>query len=1328
MMSKRFSCPRAFGLALAACFSLFSILNLAAADWPTYMRGNDRIGSTAEQLRFPLAEQWRIVSVEAPEKANTGPEGREIEGKLLRHRIDFDDAFHVAVAGKRVFYGSSVDHQVRCLDLESGDEVWNFYTGAAVRLAPTIFEGRVYIGSDDGQAYCLDASDGSVVWKRRAGPGDDMMLGRGQMISRWPVRTGILVQKGEDGGAIAYFGAGIFPHELIYLYAVDARTGEVVWKVDNISEESAGRNDLSPQGYFLANEELLVIPSGRSLPAVLDRMTGESVYKAKAAWRTDAGGVVGGTQALLADDQIYVWGAHHIFALDQKEGKVGFGWFAGRQMAVSGDAAYVANGEKVARLDRAQYAVWSGKRHALDMEIYDLNRGLRGATDPGEIKEKIAAVQDRIEELGQEGVIWSTESPCESRLIVAGSTLFAGGEDRVSAFDIATGAEAWSAAVEGEARGLVVANGKLIVSTTTGDVHCFGSGDAAGASRVAVKGTSAATSKNPFPADEFTGLYERAAEEILRETGVKRGFCLVAGSERGRLAYELAKRSELEIYGVEPDAAKVRESRERLSEAGVYGNRITVHHADLDSIPYANYFANLIVSDAVLLSGELESVGEPERIARHLKPIGGVACLGRPAGGGAMETLSESERDSWLVTLGMGPGSTFETHGAWSVLRRGALPGAGSWTHQYGEPGNTATSDDERVRGGLGVLWFGDPGEGKMVNRHEGAVGPLAVNGRLFVQGQTRIMAYDAYNGLFLWERENPDAIRTGVFQNENPGNLAASEFRLYFMERDKCHEIDAATGELKRSHRLPEKLSGGGSHEWGYVSFHNGMLFGTATMRTELEEKQRRRGKVTEDMTDGLFAIDAEKGIHKWDYRGGTIAHHTVAIGEDAIYFIDSTITSEERAAILGQDKSRFANLTPDEVKKEEARLKAQDVRLAVAVDANTGAVKWTTPVDVTDCSDFGTGGGKLTLIYKDGVLLLGGANANGHYWKQFMEGEFEKRRLVALSAEDGSVLWKKDANYRHRPIIVRDEVFAEPWAFNLRTGEQRMRENPVTGEPEPWSIMRSGHHCGMMAASPNMLMFRSGFTGFYDLEKDIGTEHFAGHRTGCWINAIPANGLVSIPEASAGCVCLFSISSTIVMEPVADREDWAIFSSTGAKLPVKRMALNLGAPGDRRAADGTPWLAYPRPKPEKETGLDLALDFGDEFYAGGKFDAINSYGLEVRGEGPSWVYGSWASGLKRFTIPLLGEKDAPARYRVRLHFSGGNGGAAGSDARAIDIKLQGKTVLEGFAVSGGDPSVRELSGIEVEKDLVVEVAPQSGNPSATGLPLLSGIEVVRM
>ncbi len=1301
-------------LARFATFTCLLTINLAgAADWPTYLRDNSRIGATDESLALPLSRQWTIEPVEAPEKAWPGPEGREIERKHLRSRMTFDDAFHVVVVGDRVFYGSSVDHQVRCVEIATGAEVWTFFTEGPVRLAPTIYRGKVYVGSDDGYLYCLSAETGSLHWKMRPGPTEERILGRQQMISRWPVRTGVAIQEDAEHGAVAYFGAGIFPHENVYLYAVSAETGEVIWKIDNISQTSAGRNDLSPQGYLLTNDEYLVVPSGRSMPGVFDRKTGKLLHKDRPSWRSTAGGVIGGTQALLADGQIYAWGAHHILAMNQKTGNVGFGWFAGHQMTIAGIAAYVANGKEIARLDRAVYAKNSGVRHKLGMDIYSLNRSLRGipAEQAEKVRAQVKAKQAKHDSLADVGFVWKTASPHESRLAVAGNLLIAGGKDEVAIFDAATGEQKWTAEVDGEARGLAIAAGKLFVSTTKGDIVCFTPG------KSEIRNSKPETKLVELD-DELTTRYAAAAESILQETGAKEGFCLVAGAEEGRLAYELAKRSKLEIYCVEPDAEKVAIARIRLAKAGFYGSRISIHHGQLDQIPFANYFADLIVSDTAVKTGKLPEGLNPKLLARHVKPVGGKIALG-------------AEFRDWLAGTGLEEATVTEQNGL-AILERGKLPGAGSWSHQYGDPGNTACSDDYRVKGGLGVLWFGDPGEGKMVNRHEGAVGPLAINGRLFAQGETRIMAYDAYNGRFLWERENPDSIRTGVFQNQNPGNLVASDDSLFFMEAEKCVQLDAATGKEIAAHLLPADARDG-VRRWGYVAYQDGILYGTSSVRKELEDRLKRRGRKTEDLTDGIFAIDVATGKHLWHYQGQTIEHRTIAIGSETVYFIDSSVTAEQRQAILRQDKTKFANLTPEQRAAAEAELKKQDLRLAVAIDSRSGEKLWEKPVDVTDCSDIGIGGGKLTLLVRNNVLVICGANANGHYWKQFMAGEFAKRRLVALSGTSGEKLWAKDANYRHRPIIVDDEIIAEPWSFDLYTGTQKTRQNPLTGEEEPWSLVRSGHHCGMLAASPNMLTFRSGFTGFYDLEQDAGTKHFAGHRTGCWINAIPANGLISIPESSAGCVCLFSIASTIVMEPREERQDWAIFSSTGAKTPVKQVALNFGAPGDRRDENGTVWLGIPRPRPERETSLDLLYDVKPAFATGGGWVSLNPESVQIdanaENAAPSWVYSSRANGLLMTRITLLGKDDPPANYRVRLHLAAPDMDPKAPSERVFNVRLQGREVIGEVRVKSGDPTpqVFEFSGIQVTDVLKIEQFAQNKDAAPEELPVLCGVEIWR-
>ena len=1294
-----------------------------AADWPTYRGDNARSGSAAESVRVPLQPRWIASAPGVPRISFSSAEGRVIEGYLLGHRAKYDDAIHPVVVGQQVFFGSSVDHQLHCVDLLTGAELWTFYSGGPIRLAPTVKSNRVYFGSDDGFVYCLAAADGRLLWKQRGGPADEWLLARGEMVSRWPIRTGVLVD-----GEVAYFGAGIFPHDDVFLTAVNAADGSIVWKQDNISSLDAGRNDLSPQGYLLASDNLLVVPSGRSLPAVFDRATGRLLHKREFGFRSTAGGVVGSVQALLADGQIYSAGPHHLLAMEQMTGDVGFGWIAGRQMSVSGDAAYVATGEVVARLNRMEYAVNSRRRHQLELDLTSFNNQIRAATalpdKAVEIRKKISEAQAELKRIADVGVVWQTKTTDDSALLAAGDLVFLGGKGQVTAYSAKTGESLWQSNVEGEARGLVVAGGHLLVSTNTGHVYNFASAEL----KLAAVPPAAKPIENPFPDDNLTAMYRQAAEEILKRSGAKKGYGLIVGNEQGRLAYELAKRSELKIYAVESDAKNVEAARSNLSRAGLYGTRIVVHQGDPANVPYSNYFANVIASDSLVKTGTL--VGDPQKLARHLKPLGGAIVLGRPAGAPG-KSIEISDATAWLQRTELGEDAQLKAADGWATLTRGALPGAGNWSHQYGNAANTAVSRDKRVKGDLGVLWFGDPGPGDMVNRHEGAVGPLATGGRLFVQGEDTIQAYDAYNGTFLWKYENPKALRTGVFQNQNPGNLAASDDRLFHFVKDQLIELDAATGETKRIHRLPPDKDDG-QYEWGYVATENGLLFGTATIRKELEAKLKRRGLKTADATDGIFAVDIETGKHLWTYNGKSISHHTIAISPENVYFIDSSITPEQRAELLRADKTELAKLTGKELEIAEDRAKKADLRRAVALNARTGKLLWANPVDVTDCSDIGIGGGKLTLMYHDNVLLLGGANANGHYWKQFVAGEFSRRRLVALSALHGYKLWAKDANYRHRPIIVGSQVIAEPWSFDLSSGEQKTRQHPLTGAAEPWSIMRTGHHCGMLTGCESgMLMFRSGATGFYDLDSDQGTRHFAGHRLGCWINAIPAGGLVMIPEASAGCVCLFSIASTIVMEPRETRRPWTIASAVGAQTPVRSMALNLGAPGDRKDADGKMWLSYPRHKAYQETSLDIKLDLKPKFKTGGQFTSVSETLQPIDGTESPWLYTSWAEDVEQLTLPLLGPKDDPATYTVRLHFA-----RVGNDDRepiVFDVQLQGKPALEnltlpsiptsqsGEAAGHATAIIRVVENVRVTDNLAVNFVAKQGKAR------LSAIEVVR-
>lgn len=1301
---------------IALAFAVGFVGSLRAEDWPTYLHDATRTGATTETLSLPLQPVWRYVAPAPPQMAWSGPRSEPIEGLVMRHRVSHDAALHVAVVGDRAFFGSSVDHKVYCVDAATGATLWSFFTDGPVRLAPNVRDGRVFVGSDDGHAYCLDAASGRLVWKLRIGPADERLLARGKMISRWPVRTDVLV---DDG--VAFCGAGVFPHETVYLCAIDAATGKVLWRNDHISQEDAGRNPLSPQGYLLCSSRQLFVPSGRSLPAAFDRRSGEEQFQKSLSWRTTAGGVVGGSRAMLADGQIYSSGDHHFVALNQETGAVGQAFISGHQLAMSGRQCFGANGKHVLAMNRAEHAKATTERQALFLAQAAL-RSKRATLDPVTFRSLDTDLSQQMAKLGEVGVTWKTPSDCEAALIVTGQHVIAGGAGRVVAFRTSDGQEVWSAEVTGEARGLAVAGGRLFVSTDAGHIVAFGA--AAGA--VAAKPER--SSESPYPRDELTPRYEQAAAEIVRTTGVKRGFCLVVGAEQGRLAYELARRTDLQVYGLEPDAAKAEAARRALDSAGLHGTRVTIVHGRPAKMPFSNYFANLVVSDTLLLGGDLagktESGMVAAEIARCVKPCGGVICLGSSNVPGSEPPVVREA----VAQVGL-PRQPEKS--SFVVATRDKLPGAGEWSHQYGDPANTSCSEDTRVKGGMSVLWYGDPGPSPMINRHEAAAAPLSTNGRMFIQGVDSVMCYDAYNGLFLWEHKNPGAIRTGVFNNEETSNLAASDDSLFMAVKDECTVLDAATGRVRAVYKTPVGKKGTDGIElqrvWGFVAHAQGRLFGTSTLRKELAAALKRRGHTVDNATDSLFAYElpADPATKPrdvrpaWIYRGPNLMHQTIAIADGRVYFIESTISPEERAAILKQDKEALAKLPPDEAAKKEAELKRQDVRTAVCLDARTGEKLWSQPVDVTDCSYVGIGGGQLTLMVRDGHVLVCGANANGHYWKQFLAGQFSRRRLVVLDGQTGATKWSKDANYRHRPIVVGSEIIAEPWAFALATGEEKRREHPVTGEETKWQFSRPGHHCGPLTATPNTLFFRSGFTGYYDLYSDSGTSHFAGHRTGCWVNVLPGNGLLMIPEASAGCVCQFSIAATVVLEPRESRDTWRIYSATGASTPVKRLAINLGGPGDRRDREGRLWLAYPRPKLEGR--LEYAFDLRAKLAEGGGYYALNSESLTLANTDVPWLYTCGARGLLRCELPLLGETDAPASYTVRLHF----GPASDDVAVPFAVRLHGQVVDEALAPparSAREPLIRTYRGITVQRDLPIELVPRGD-----GLPTLAAIEVVR-
>ncbi|HLG78619.1 MAG TPA: PQQ-binding-like beta-propeller repeat protein, partial [Ktedonobacteraceae bacterium] len=104
--------------------------------------------------------------------------------------------------------------------------LWTFKTGAGIAAGAAVVGNTVYVGSWDGYEYALDLATGAQKWKT--------FLGQSVNKECQPSTIGVTSSALVDNGTI-YVGGGDN-----YWYALDAATGNVLWKVDTGDNSAAG--------------------------------------------------------------------------------------------------------------------------------------------------------------------------------------------------------------------------------------------------------------------------------------------------------------------------------------------------------------------------------------------------------------------------------------------------------------------------------------------------------------------------------------------------------------------------------------------------------------------------------------------------------------------------------------------------------------------------------------------------------------------------------------------------------------------------------------------------------------------------------------------------------------------------------------------------------------------------------------------------------------------------------------------------------------------------------------------------------------------------------
>ena len=1350
----------------------------SAADWPTHKADAQRSSVTPEELKFPLVECWSYAASQSPKPAWPEP-GKEL------NRTDFDCAFVPVVAGGLVYFGSSADDTVRALNAATGVAEWRFSTKGPVRFAPAIARGRAYVASDDGYLYCLDAKTGKLIWRFQAAPGKDQILGNGRMISRWPCRSGALVV--DD---LVYCVAGMWPTEGVYVYALDAETGKERWCNDSSGSicvdlphaGASGFSGVAPQGYLVAAKDVLLVPTGRSVPAAFNRHTGRLLYYKPEKTHYHGASYGGGVWCTSAQELYFNTknrsqnpSKAFIGEADPgpQDGMIAYSLASGEQRS------HIAGKYRVLVAGNVVYTAGGGSIEAIDLDVVRKKSRIL----PGDAK-------------------WTAPHPARVYcLAMAGQTLLAGNRDSVTALNARDGKPVWSVSLEGQqVRGMAVAGGRLVAATNKGTILCFEHSDAVakGESRPAGRARESEEARGQNPLARGAGR-EREATDIVQRSGKAEGYAMVIGERDSLLAEAIARQSRLRVVNVLQSETQAATERQRLLAAGFLGSRVAIHVVvELAGTHLPAYFADLVV-----VSGRTKGVSASE-CYRVLRPCGGVLCtLG----------MDDTRRRDFIKEANI-PQQEIAARG--SMVVRGVLPGAGEWRYPRADGGRSGVGKESRVQFPLRLLWFGGPGPGRLVDRHLMGSPHISTNGRVFMQGDDHVVAFDAYNGRELWSTEVKEVGRK--YAQYYSSSLVADDDSVYVVQKDRCHRLAQSTGQIRSTYPIPESVIQGTAppsvdeyvdvewpKEWHVVgpfpkgkpplsrdvlrsvpesvtvtgeehaaarleairgvldfagqfggwglkplppgkkaaahprrskrfSFHDvgricyafakidcpnagKLLIGAGAdwwMQWFLDGKPvfdtLRGGNIGNRETywnrrvcspkDFLFDVDVAAGEHvlavmvKSGSKGWALASASMA--KQAKELMPIATGANPNLPNLRDLTWGYLSVTDDlllgsynvpitEGQSGESHLVWRSESKALfALDKKSGAPRWVyrpKPDRIVANIEIAFGDGRLFLI--DGTSKADLVRARRR--QQKVEAQLE---LVALDLAKGTELWRHDdvpllgdravytrlksnithlfmglPNWGHLvyangvvvlganaaydgatgnklwqktirpgklPIVCRDQLITGSCSYNLRTGEQRMAKDVLTGEEVPWRYTRA-YGCGPVLGCQNVLFFRSGADGFFDMEAEA-TTNFGGVRPGCSRTLLAANGLLIHPQGYSGCGCCYNYKTCLALTPApASEETWYALPARATTGAIKHIAVNFGAPGDRKDAQGKAWLSFPRPMIARAcpAPLTVLMDNAAGYHR-------RRAATSIRGTDSPWLYSSGLRGQGKIAIDL--------------------------------------------------------------------------------------------